>query len=138
MDRFRRWTAFLLALLGLTYLLGAVLDPPFLRPLMRLSCHRLPHRSLQFPWGVAGQCARCTGFWLGVLVSAGILYMRNFPGSPVLGLVLLAPMAVDGTVQFFSAYESTQMLRLVTGTAAGAGLVMLLSRALEGSSPSGS
>lgn len=132
MDRLRRIASGALALLCLAYVLGSLFDPPLLRPLMRVSCHRLPHRSLHFPWGTGGQCARCTGFWLAGLLSSGILFLRGMPGTVRTGLLLLAPMLVDGTIQFFGLHESTNPIRLLTGAAAGLGLVILLGRAVDG------
>lgn len=132
MDRLRRFASAALAILSLTYVLGALFDPPFLRPLMGVSCHRLPHRSIHYPWGMGGQCARCTGFWLAAFISSGLLFVRRIPGTVLTGLLLLAPMLVDGTIQFFGLHESTNPVRLLTGAAAGLGLVVLLGRAVDG------
>ncbi|MFO7626573.1 MAG: DUF2085 domain-containing protein [Candidatus Fermentibacteraceae bacterium] len=131
MDRLRRIASAALGLLSLTYVLGAFFDPPFLRPLMKVSCHRLPHRSFHFPWGMGGQCARCTGFWLATFISSGLLFVRRITGTVRTGLLLLAPMLVDGTIQFFGFHESTNPVRLLTGAAAGLGLVILLGRAVD-------
>jgi len=81
---------------------------------------------------MGGQCARCTGFWLAVFVSSGILFLRRIPGTVRTGLLLLAPMLVDGTIQFFGFHESTNPVRLLTGAAAGLGLIILLGRAVDG------
>lgn len=131
MDSFRKRAAAALALLSAAYILGAFLDPPALRPLMKLSCHRIPDRSFHFIWGVGGQCARCTGFWAGTLVMAVILFLRRPPGNIVIGLLLLLPMALDGTYQYFWPYQSTNLLRILTGAAAGTGLAMILGKAVE-------
>lgn len=132
MDRFRRFASGALALLSLVYVLGSLFDPPLLRPLMRISCHRMPRRSLHFVWGTGGQCARCTGFWLAAFLSSGVLYIRRMPGTIRTGLLLLLPMLVDGTAQFLGFHESTNPVRLLTGAAAGLGLVVLLGRAVDG------
>ena len=132
MVRLRRIASAVLGLLSLTYVLGAFFDPPLLRPMMKESCHRLPHRSFHFAWGMGGQCARCTGFWTATLFSSGFLFVRSIPGTVRTGLLLLAPMFVDGTIQFLGFHESTNPVRLLTGAAAGFGLVVLLGRAVDG------
>lgn len=128
---FRAWAGAVLGLICLVYLAGAVFDPPLLRPLMRLSCHRIPRRSLAFPWGTAGQCARCTGFWAGALAISAVMVFRMVPGTLGLGFCLVIPMVVDGSLQYIGLYESTNLIRLVTGAAAGAGLGILLGRASD-------
>lgn len=128
---FRRWAASALAALSLVYLAGAVFDPPFLRPLMKLSCHRIPGRSFYFPWGTGGQCARCTGFWAGGFVSAVMLFVKRVPGTILCGFLLLMPMLVDGSLQYIGLYESSNVPRVITGALAGAGLAMLLGRAAD-------
>jgi uncharacterized membrane protein len=65
------------------------------------------------------------------MVSSTILFIRSVPGTVRTGLVLLAPMLVDGTIQFFGFHESTNPVRLLTGAAAGFGLVVLLGRAVD-------
>ena len=129
MDSLRRWAAVALAVLSLVYLLGSFFDPPVLRPLMKLSCHRQPSRSFHFPWGAGGQCARCTGFWSGGMFFAVLLLFRKPPGTIAMGFLLLLPMALDGSWQYFGSYESSNLIRVVTGAAAGSGLAMLLGKA---------
>jgi uncharacterized membrane protein len=80
---------------------------------------------------MGGQCARCTGFWLAAFISSGLLFIRRITGTVLTGLLLLAPMLVDGTMQFFGFHESTNPIRLLTGAAAGLGLVVLLGRAVD-------
>ncbi len=128
---FRPWAGAALGLICLVYLVGALFDPPFMRPLMKLSCHRIPRRSLVFPWGTAGQCARCTGFWVGALAVAVVMLFRRVPGSMRLGLLLTVPMIADGFLQYAGLYESTNPARLATGFLAGAGLGVLLGRASD-------
>jgi uncharacterized membrane protein len=130
-SRLRKWAGAALSLICLVYLAGAFFDPPFLRPLMKLSCHRIPRRSLVFPWGTAGQCARCTGFWAGALSVSAVMLFRRVPGSLGLGLLLVIPMVADGSLQYMGMYESTNLIRLATGALAGAGLGILLGRASD-------
>ncbi len=74
-------------------------------------CHQMPERSFfvrgyQFPL-----CARCTGIFAGHM--AGFV-LAHFIYSPWI-LLCMIPMAVDGTVQYFSNYESTNRRRFITG-----------------------
>lgn len=85
------------------------------------TCHRMPDRCIDLPWGLSGLCARCTAFWLGlgIAAAAGLsLRMRT-------GILLLIPLVVDGTLQFAGMYESVNAVRVATGLAAGAGFATL-------------
>ena len=119
----RRTGSVLLVAIGGLFVFGAFVDPPFLRPLLGMTCHRLPHRS--FDWA-PGLCARCTFFWIGILVSSSLMTFKKLPGSVVAGLFLILPMALDGSFQFIGLYESTNIARLLTGFFAGTGLCIML------------
>lgn len=119
----RRTGSVLLVAIGGLFVFGAFVDPTFLRPLLRITCHRLPHRS--FDWA-PGLCARCTFFWIAILLSSSLMFFRKLPGSIVLGLFLMLPMALDGSFQFIGLYESNNIMRLLTGFFAGAGLCIML------------
>lgn len=75
-------------------------------------CHQIPQRSFflkdyQFPL-----CARCTGIALGHIAAFVIAPFHRFRYTV---LVLTIPMAIDGTVQYFSTYRSNNTKRAVTG-----------------------
>ncbi|MEA3267500.1 MAG: DUF2085 domain-containing protein [Candidatus Fermentibacteria bacterium] len=123
MVNLRRTGSVLMITIGAVFVFGAFVNPPFLRPLLGLTCHRLPHRS--FDWA-PGLCARCTFFWIGIFLSSLLMFFRKLPGSTVLGLFLMLPMALDGSFQFIGLYESTNIMRLLTGFSAGIGLCMFL------------
>lgn len=87
-------------------------------------CHQRPERSFflgDFQFGV---CARDTGIYLGFLLST-----MAYPAYRRLGAIktpskwllvaAVAPLAIDGTVQLVTGYESTNARRLVTGLLAG-------------------
>jgi uncharacterized membrane protein len=93
--------------------------------LLGKTCHRLPGRSLQLPWGTSGLCARCTAFWAAAgFVSLAMALGVRPPGLSA-GLLLLAPLVVDGGLQYLGLYESNNPLRVITGLAAGAGVAFL-------------
>lgn len=86
-------------------------------------CHQMPARSFsigsyQFPL-----CARCTGILAGHLVSLPL--WRRLPGIKT-GLMLLLPMALDGSTQLLSLQTSTNGRRLITGILGGVGYMALL------------
>lgn len=101
-------------------------DFGFAGDFLSATCHRLPSRSLSLPWGISGLCARCTAFWFAMaagsfcfgLFLTGIPFWAGFPA--------LLPLITDGLLQYFTAYESTSFLRLLSGMAAGAGITLLL------------
>lgn len=118
----RKTSSLLLFLLAAVFSAGAFTDIPFLTPLLKLTCHRLPERS--YSWA-PGLCARCTFFWTGMLFSTPLMYFRKLPGSVALGLFMIAPLIIDGSLQFVGLYQSTNPIRLVTGVLAGSGICVL-------------
>jgi len=97
----------------------------------RFTCHQLPERSFFLFGYKMAICARCTAiytsFW-----SLGLLYglwkttpwgRRHHPRPlPIKWLAVLAvPMFIDGFGQLVSLWESTNLLRTVTGALVGMG-----------------
>lgn len=83
-------------------------------------CHRRSERCIEF-FGIENYlCSRCLGVYLGAALGVIIVLVLAGP-SPLLGLVLMAPLVVDGLTQTFLERESTNVLRLVTGLAFGIG-----------------
>ncbi len=95
-------------------------------PLLSATCHRLPERCIQMPWGTNGLCARCTAFWFGLAIGISFMY-PGFIRIPFwTGVLFLIPLIIDGAVQSLTAYESTNALRILTGFSAGAGISILI------------
>lgn len=107
------------------------------------TCHQFAHRSLhlfdyQFAW-----CARDTGIWLGVLLTA--IYMRHRQAQPIPWywmLPFVIPIALDGGIQTIATmlgldsimgatgdivYVSNNFTRFVTGAIFGIGMSMVFS-----------
>ena len=88
-------------------------------------CHQLPERSFfiagyQFP-----VCARCTGIIIGYVVS--LIYAFAFKKLHIITtIILILPMAADGTLQFFTSYLSTNPRRCITGILAGFGFIQFM------------
>lgn len=97
--------------------------------LTKYICHRIPERSFfikghQFP-----VCARCTGFYTGLIV---YLIVNQFYYHPydinmlIVSMILMIPAAIDGVTQYFGPRESTNKLRFITGFIGGVGLIIFL------------
>lgn len=95
-------------------------------PILSATCHRLPERCIRMPWGMNGLCARCTAFWFGLAIGISFMYPGIIRIPFWTGVMFLIPLIIDGVVQSVTAYESTNMLRTITGLAAGAGISILI------------
>ncbi len=74
-------------------------------------CHQMPERSFFVMNYQMPLCARCTGIAIGHLIG---FFLAFIVYSPLI-LLLVIPMAVDGSIQYFTKYESTNIKRLITG-----------------------
>lgn len=82
-------------------------------------CHQHASRSFFINGNQMPYCARCTGIFFGISVSAcaGIFFYFVIKWYWI--VISLLPIGIDGTGQLFSLWESTNWLRFLTGTAAG-------------------
>ncbi len=94
-----------------------------------LICHRKPKRSFfikghQFP-----VCARCTGFYISLVLYFIYTYFFYVDYSLLLltiAVLLLVPTGIDGFTQLFELRESNNTLRLITGLMGGLGLGIIV------------
>lgn len=96
--------------------------------IINLICHRNPNRSFfikghQFP-----VCIRCTGCYL--VISLYLIYTYYFYVDYTIYLIitailLLIPMAIDGTTQLLTNRISNNTLRFITGFLGGLGLCII-------------
>lgn len=92
-------------------------------------CHRMPERSFfiknhQFP-----VCARCTGFYTGLIVFLIYNFFFEITYTPelfVISVLLLIPTAIDGFTQLLGYRESNNNLRFTTGFIGGIGLIIIM------------
>lgn len=92
-------------------------------------CHRIPERSFfikghQFP-----VCARCTGFYAGLVayLIGSLFYSHPYDvGMLIVSMILMMPTAIDGVTQYFGPRESTNNIRFATGFIGGVGLIIFL------------
>jgi uncharacterized membrane protein len=102
--------------------------------IFRYLCHQDPGRSFFISGKKMPVCARCTGFYLGVL-SGVMIPLAYQPLSIIpnvhlfaLAVIMMIPMAIDGTAQLIKIHQSNNWLRLTTGFICGVGLGLVISR----------
>lgn len=96
-------------------------------------CHRLPERSFFWDGRQMPLCARCTGLYTGAFFASCFFFWRrrqkgDVPFSMpaiVLTACALLPIAADGFCSYIGLWESSQLLRVLTGAAAGAAMPAL-------------
>ena len=94
-----------------------------------LICHRKLERSFfvkghQFP-----VCARCTRFYIALVLYFGYAYFFYVEYSVLLvlmAILCLVPTAIDGLIQLVGWRESNNFLRFITGLMAGLGLGIIV------------
>jgi uncharacterized membrane protein len=85
-------------------------------------CHQKTERSLFIHGNQMPFCVRCTAIWLGLAVGLGFMvFYRIQLNEKFLFVILLGivPIGVDGVGQLFGFWESTNIIRLITGSLAG-------------------
>jgi uncharacterized membrane protein len=84
-----------------------------------INCHQQADRSFDLNGNQMPFCARDLGLLAGAVLglAAFVLLGRKVPWTWF--LVLLVPMALDGVVQAITDYESSNIVRLLTGAIAG-------------------
>lgn len=109
--------------------LGAEAAGRFIFDAYAIACHQLPERSYFIFGHQVAFCQRDVAIYISVFV-AGLVYARvrtRLPRLPWrLYALLIAPLAIDGTVQLLGWRESTWELRTVTGALFGLATVWLL------------
>ncbi len=83
------------------------------------NCHQHGSRSIYLNGNQMPYCSRCVAIFVGMAVGALIsllVFVRLDWKWVVAGLV---PMAIDGGIQLVTAYESNNILRILTGMPAG-------------------
>lgn len=91
-----------------------------------LICHRRADRSFFYKNHQFPVCARCTGIYLTILlIPIFKLLHLSFEQLLICGIILIIPMAIDGTTQLFGKRESNNSLRFITGILGGIGTLCL-------------
>lgn len=79
---------------------------------LAISASKIPERSFFFKGYQFPLCARCTGITIGHLIAFIAAPFHTFHRSI---LILMLPLAIDGTVQYFTRYESNNRKRFISG-----------------------
>lgn len=91
-----------------------------------IECHQLAERSYFINGNQMPFCTRDVGIFAGLAVGFGLATFVFVKINPLLLLLGLVPMGLDGGAQLLTAYESNNPLRLTTGLIAGASLALIL------------
>lgn len=93
-------------------------------------CHKIPERSFFYKGKQFPICSRCTGIFIGYIIGILLLILGFFIPSLILklwiALLLIVPMFMDGTIQYFTHYNSNNYKRLITGIIGGIGIIIFL------------
>jgi len=85
-------------------------------------CHQKAERSFFINDNQMPFCSRCTAIWLGLVIGLGVMVFYSFQLNEKFLLVViagLAPIGIDGIGQLFGFWESTNIIRVVTGLIIG-------------------
>ena len=86
----------------------------------KTGCHQRYDRSFSFKGCQFPLCARCTGIVLGELISLAAILCGIRIGF-VYAVASIAPLAIDGGLQYIKLLESNNLRRVITGLVAGFG-----------------
>ena len=95
------------------------------RTWVRYICHQRPERCFKINGKPMAICARCTGFYSGLLFGIIIpiiftgIYFIDINLILLMMLVGILPLAIDGGTQFLGIRKSNNYLRLATGLLCG-------------------
>ena len=130
------WATFIASVLGI--LVFAALSVPFLSYFgldgiskqifysLHLVCAQIPSHSFYIFGHQLGMCARNFSIYASMFIGSVIFVLskKRFPGIPWwIWVLMILPLALDGTTQMFGWRESTWELRVITGTLFGLGNV---------------
>jgi uncharacterized membrane protein len=130
------WATMITCVLGI--LVFAALSVPFLSYFgldaiskqiffaLHMVCAQIPSHSFYIFGHQLGMCARNFSIYASMFVGSLIFVLckKRIPGIPWwLWILMILPMAIDGTTQMFGLRESTWELRVLTGTLFGLGNV---------------
>ncbi len=111
-------------------------------------CHRIDLRSFGIGERPMPLCARCTGMYLGAILTLAVLWVsgrKRYSEFPIRSVLMLfgvgfVAFGIDGVNSMFSLlpilpnlYTPTNILRITTGFPVGVGMASLLSPVLAGS-----
>jgi uncharacterized membrane protein len=90
------------------------------------NCHQLASRSYYLNGNEMPFCARDFGLFLGMALGMALAFVIKARPPFLLIILGFVPMALDGGIQLLTSYESTNIVRLVTGALAGVSVAFLI------------
>ena len=85
-------------------------------------CHQKAERSFFINGNQMPFCSRCTAIWLGFAIGLGFMVFYKIELNEkflILILIGIVPIGIDGVGQLFQLWESTNIIRLITGLLIG-------------------
>ena len=85
-------------------------------------CHQKADRSFFINGNQMPFCSRCTAIWLGLAIGLGLMFFlklkidEKFVYIIIIGIL---PIGIDGLGQLFGLWESTNLIRVITGLLIG-------------------
>ena len=86
-------------------------------------CHQKTERSFLINGNQMPFCSRCTAIWLGLAIGLGFMVFYQIELNEKFVFVLLigiVPIGLDGVGQLMGFWESTNVIRVITGMLIGA------------------
>ncbi len=90
------------------------------------NCHQLASRSYYLNGNQLPFCARDLGIFIGMALGMVLAFFVKARPSLLLIILGFVPMALDGGIQLLTSYESTNLVRLLTGALAGISVAFLI------------
>jgi uncharacterized membrane protein len=87
-----------------------------------LFCHQKSERSLFLNGNEMPFCTRCTAIWLGLALGLGFMVLYTIELNEKFFIAIIfsfVPLGIDGIGQLFGFWESTNIVRMLTGLPAG-------------------
>lgn len=110
---------------------GEVLRAPF-----HLICHGQLDRAFELAGVAMPICARCTGIYAGIALGALLMMIAPLERRRSLlflaGVLLAAPLVVDGSMQTLGLWSTGNLPRGMTGLLFGVGLITLAGNGVAG------
>lgn len=94
-----------------------------------LICHQSSNRCLEIFGFRLSICARCFAFYSAVFLCSSWYLCFSLPKKILnfkIFILFIAPLVLDGTTQLLELRTSTNILRVITGTAAGFGTTLVI------------
>ena len=84
-------------------------------------CHQHASRSFFINGNQMPVCARCTAIFISFAFTLLIYSFVSFRIPEIVYMLMLVPLIIDGSIQLITSYESTNLIRAITGAMTGFG-----------------